>query len=72
MRPYLLYRRNAAGESIPTHKHLNEGELIFLHTGEGVIKIGEKEIPVKTGSVAFIPKGLWHGIKNTGSGKLTR
>lgn len=61
----------AAGEGIPVHKHLNEDELIFLHTGEGVITIDEKEIPVKTGSVAFIPKGLWHGIKNTGTGILT-
>jgi len=60
----------APGEAIPVHKHLNEDELIFIHTGEGVLIADEKEVPVKVGSVALIPKGLWHAIKNTGKETL--
>ncbi len=60
----------APGEGIPVHKHLNEDELIFIHTGEGVLIVDEKEVSVKKGSAALIPKKLWHAIKNTGTETL--
>lgn len=57
----------APGEGIPLHKHLNEDELIFVYKGEGVLTVGEKEIKVKSGSVALIPRHCWHAVKNTGN-----
>jgi quercetin dioxygenase-like cupin family protein len=54
------------GDEVPVHKHANEDELIFLHRGSGVLTLGEKEFPVHEGAVALVPKGLWHGLKNTG------
>ena len=60
----------APGEGIPVHKHLKEDELIFLQEGEGVLTVDNKEVPVKKGSAALIPKGVWHAIKNTGTEKL--
>ncbi|MGZ5245858.1 MAG: cupin domain-containing protein [Flavitalea sp.] len=54
-------------DRIPVHKHLNEDELIFIQSGSGVFTLGEKEFEVKTGSAAFIPKNVWHGIRNTGN-----
>lgn len=56
----------APQEGIPVHKHLNEDELIFVHSGEGILTVGDQEIAVKSGSVALIPKNVWHGVKNTG------
>jgi mannose-6-phosphate isomerase-like protein (cupin superfamily) len=53
-------------EGIPVHKHSNEDELIFLHKGSGVFTLGEREFTVKEGSVAIVPKGVWHGLQNTG------
>lgn len=61
----------APGEGIPVHKHLNEDELIFVHTGEGILVADEERISVKTGSVALIPKGCWHSIENTGQDTFT-
>jgi quercetin dioxygenase-like cupin family protein len=55
------------GDALPVHKHLNEDELIFLHRGSGSLTLGEKEYQVKEGAVVFIPKGIWHGLKNTGT-----
>ena len=61
----------APTEGIPLHKHLNEDELIFIHTGQGLLTLDEEEIIVKTGSVALVPKGLWHRLQNTGNETLT-
>ena len=60
----------APAEDVPVHKHLNEDELIFIHTGEGMLTVGDDDIPVRKGSVALIPKGIWHGLKNIGSDPL--
>lgn len=61
----------APGEQIPVHKHLNEAELIFIYNGTGVLTLNEKEEQVNKGSVALVPQGLWHGLKNTGPETLT-
>jgi quercetin dioxygenase-like cupin family protein len=54
-------------EAIPVHKHLNEDELIFIHKGQGLFTLGEKQYPVSAGAVAVVPKGVWHGLENKGS-----
>ena len=55
------------GDRLPLHKHLNEDELIFLHKGTGLFTLGAKQYPIKAGAVALVPKGVWHGLENTGS-----
>jgi mannose-6-phosphate isomerase-like protein (cupin superfamily) len=57
-------------DGIPVHKHLNEDELIYIQQGNGVFTLGEREIPVRAGSAAFVPKGVWHGLRNTGNKPL--
>lgn len=61
----------APGEGIPVHKHLNEDELIFVHRGEGTLTIDDSKIIVKEGSVALIPKGVWHSMFNSGKETLS-
>ena len=58
------------GKKMRIHKHLNNDELIFIHQGKGTLTMGEESIDVKTGDVAFVPRGTWHGLDNTGSEKL--
>jgi quercetin dioxygenase-like cupin family protein len=55
------------GDALPVHKHLNEDELIFLHKGSGLFTLGDKQYQIKEGAVALVPKGVWHGLQNTGS-----
>ena len=59
------------GRKMRVHKHLYNDELIFIHKGEGTLTLEDKSIPVKTGDVAFIPRGTWHGLDNTGKENLT-
>ena len=58
------------GRKMRIHKHLNNDELIFIQKGEGTLTLGEESIPVKTGDVAFVPRGTWHGLDNTGTENL--
>ena len=48
------------------HKHLNNDELIFINKGKGILTLDEQSIEVKTGTVVFVPRGVWHSLENTG------
>jgi mannose-6-phosphate isomerase-like protein (cupin superfamily) len=58
------------GRKMRVHKHLNNDELIFIHQGQGMLTLDDKSIEVKKGDVAFIPRGTWHGLDNTGTETL--
>ena len=58
------------GRRMRIHKHLNNDELIFIHKGEGTLTLDEESIEVKTGDVVFVPRGIWHGLDNTGKENL--
>ena len=57
------------GGNSPKHDHEWEHE-IFFHAGQGEVLQGDKWTPVKAGSVAFIPGGEPHQIRNAGESKL--
>jgi oxalate decarboxylase/phosphoglucose isomerase-like protein (cupin superfamily) len=59
------------GRKMRIHKHLNNDELIFIHKGEGTLTLDEESIEVKTGDVVFVPRGIWHGLDNTGKENLS-
>lgn len=59
------------GSKMRIHKHLNNDELIFIRKGEGTLTLDEQSIQVKTGDVAFVPRGTWHGLHNTGKENLS-
>jgi mannose-6-phosphate isomerase-like protein (cupin superfamily) len=58
------------GDGIPVHKHLYNDEQFFFHKGRGSFMLDNSEYPVGEGSTAFVPRGTWHGLKNTGSEPL--
>ncbi len=60
-----------SGDAIPIHKHLKEDEIIFIHRGEGTFTLDDQQISVRSGSTAFVPRGVWHGLKNTGEDIIT-
>jgi quercetin dioxygenase-like cupin family protein len=53
------------GNVIPTHKHLQEDEVIFVHQGIVRVTLAGREYDAKTGATVFIPHGTWIGVKNT-------
>jgi mannose-6-phosphate isomerase-like protein (cupin superfamily) len=59
------------GGAIPVHLHQREDEIIFLHTGRGLVTLGESRVPSTAGAMLYAPRGVWHGIENTGSEVIT-
>lgn len=50
---------------IPTHKHLHEDEVIFVHKGAVRVTLNDKKYDAGTGATVFIPHGTWIGVENT-------
>jgi mannose-6-phosphate isomerase-like protein (cupin superfamily) len=67
----MLISEVAPGASIPVHLHRNEDELIFIHTGSGILTLGDERMSASAGSVLYAPKSVWHGVENTGSDVIT-
>lgn len=59
----------AEGGHTPQHQHDWEHE-IFFHDGQGEVLAEETWVKVEKGSVAFIPGGATHQIRNTGKEPL--
>ena len=57
------------GGHTPMHQHAWEHE-IFVHEGEGSVLRAGEWVPVKAGSVIFVPPGEEHQIMNTGGGAM--
>ena len=56
----------------PRHYHLANEEALYILEGEGILRIGEEEVPVRPGSFAALPvgEGCAHALQNTGSSPL--
>jgi mannose-6-phosphate isomerase-like protein (cupin superfamily) len=54
------------GKGIANHKHLHEDEIFHFISGSGIIVIDDKETTISPGTIAFVPKGTWHGLQNNG------
>src|SRR6516162_791745 len=55
------------GNKIPTHKHLHEDEVIFVHKGAVRVTLAGRQYDAGTGATVFIPHGNWIGVENTSS-----
>ena len=62
MDPRLL--RIAPGKSNEFHKHAHESIFVVL-AGEGEVRIGDAWRPIGKGSVAFVPRWIFHQTRNT-------
>ena len=55
------------GRGTPLHIHHTSDEVIYVLTGEFTFKIGEQVASRGAGTWVFIPRGIAHAWKNTGS-----
>ena len=59
----------AAGGHTPEHSHAHEHE-VFVLEGSGVVMEGQREHPLRPGTVVFVPPDQRHQFRNTGPGVL--
>ncbi|NGP89514.1 cupin domain-containing protein [Fodinibius halophilus] len=60
----LLTEDIGPGDEIPVHKHSSEEEFIFIENGTGIFTFGDEEYKVTAGSMALVPRTVWHGLRN--------
>jgi len=53
------------------HAHKTEEQVYVIVRGMGMMKAGDEEREVRSGSLVFIPPGTPHAIRNTGDDTLT-
>lgn len=66
----LLTEDIVPGDGVPVHRHAAEEELIYIERGRGVFTFGDEEHEVVPGSMAVVPRGVWHGLRNEGEEML--
>ena len=59
------------GDSIGTHKHLQEDEVVFVHRGEVQVTLGDSSYRAQAGGLVFIPRGTWIGFHTVGRDTAT-
>jgi quercetin dioxygenase-like cupin family protein len=63
----LLTADIAPGDAIPTHKHLEQDEIVLIEKGTIHAHVGDQERDLHAGGMVFIPQHTWVSLKNTGT-----
>ena len=64
------YEDLAPGAEIQPHTHLVADEILFVHRGSGLAKLGGRESSVRAGTTIYIPRNVQISVRNTGSEPL--
>jgi len=59
------------GKRIRLHHHPHAEEILFIHRGSGVARLGSREVAVNTGATVYIPRNVSVGLRNTGTEPLS-
>jgi len=54
----------------PPHKHNAKDQIFYITSGEGIVKLGDKEYKVKEGCLAYVPTGIVHQTITTSNEPL--
>jgi quercetin dioxygenase-like cupin family protein len=57
--------------AIPVHRHEVHEEIVFVHRGQVVVRLGEREAVAPAGATVYIPAGTWISVRNTGRDTAT-
>jgi mannose-6-phosphate isomerase-like protein (cupin superfamily) len=59
------------GKKIRLHHHPHAEEILFIHRGTGVARLGSREVAVSAGATVYIPRNVSVGLRNTGTEPLS-
>ena len=59
------------GNKIRLHHHPHAEEILFVHRGTGVVRLGSREATVRAGATVYIPRNVSIGLHNTGTEPLS-
>jgi mannose-6-phosphate isomerase-like protein (cupin superfamily) len=59
------------GKKIRRHHHPHAEEILFVHRGTGLVRLGSREVTVRAGATVYIPRNVSVGLRNTGAEPLS-
>jgi mannose-6-phosphate isomerase-like protein (cupin superfamily) len=59
------------GKKIRLHHHPHAEEILFVHRGTGIARLGSREVAVSAGATVYIPRNVSVGLRNTGTEPLS-
>jgi mannose-6-phosphate isomerase-like protein (cupin superfamily) len=69
---HVIVRNFEPGQENPLHTHPENAHCIYILEGSGeVLRPNAPPVPIKAGQMWIVPRGLEHGIRNTGSTRLS-
>ena len=68
---FVGYEEIAPGNAIPTHLHPEYDEILIVHEGKGLARLGSQERTVTAGALIYIPPNTRVSLKNTGPRTLS-
>jgi mannose-6-phosphate isomerase-like protein (cupin superfamily) len=69
---HVIVRNFEPGQGNPLHVHPENAHCIYVLEGSGhVLRPGGPPVPIAAGQVWIVPRGVEHGIENTGSVRLS-
>jgi mannose-6-phosphate isomerase-like protein (cupin superfamily) len=69
---HVIVRNFEPGQENPLHTHPENAHCIYILQGSGeVLRPDGPPIPIKTGQMWIVPRGLEHGIRNNGNTRLS-
>ncbi len=55
---------------LPLHRYLQHDVVLFIYKGQGRAVVDSRNVTVVPGTTLHIPKQVWYGLRNTGTGAL--
>jgi quercetin dioxygenase-like cupin family protein len=69
---HVIVRNFEPGQENPLHTHPENAHCIYILEGSGeVLRPDGPPVPIKAGQIWIVPRGLEHGIRNSGSTRLS-
>jgi oxalate decarboxylase/phosphoglucose isomerase-like protein (cupin superfamily) len=59
------------GKKVRLHHHPRAEEILFIHRGSGIARLGSREVAVSEGATVYIPRNVSVGLRNTGTAPLS-
>jgi quercetin dioxygenase-like cupin family protein len=68
---FMGYEEIAPGAAIPAHLHPDYDEIVIVHRGKALARLGSQEREVTPGATLYIPANARVSVKNTGDEPLS-
>jgi mannose-6-phosphate isomerase-like protein (cupin superfamily) len=55
---------------VPEHTHPDSAEILLIEEGDGVMRLGDRQVRVHPGAAIYVPKGVIHDFRSAGTRPL--